>query len=162
MPSNAAVQRVRKRISILRPMRLESEVLALIDVLVVNETEATGLFGLDGIPAWTRTEWAARLPQLAESVGWHGDALIVTLGAEGSVALDQCGAVCTAVAPVIEQVDTTGAGDAFGCGLVWSLSQGATLGKALHVGNVCGAYIAAREGILAHLPRPEDLALSPA
>lgn len=143
-------------------MRLDSTMLALTDVLVLNETEATSLFGLDGVPVWTRTEWAVRMPQLAECVGWCGDALIVTLGAEGSVALDRHGAVCTAAAPEIEQMDATGAGDAFGCGLIWSLSQGATLADALGVGNACGAHIAAREGILAHLPRPAELELSPA
>ena len=143
-------------------MPLDAAMRALIDVLVVNETEAADLFGLDDAPVWTRDEWATRLPQLAESVDWRGEALVVTLGAGGSVALDRDGAVYTAAAPAIEQVDATGAGDAFGCGLVWSLSQGAALAEALLVGNACGAHIAAREGILAHLPRPEDLALSPA
>jgi sugar/nucleoside kinase (ribokinase family) len=37
------------------------------------------------------------------------------------------------------------------------LARGATPEEALRVGNACGAHIAAREGILAHLPRETDL-----
>jgi ribokinase len=141
---------------------LDAEFLALVDVLVVNETEASGLFGLDAVPVWSRAEWAAQLPALARGVPWRGEVLVVTLGAAGSVALDAQGTVYGAEAPKIEQVDATGAGDAFGCGLVWALAQGHSVQRALEVGNVCGAHIAAREGILAHLPRPGDLKLSPA
>ena len=49
-------------------------------------------------------------------------------------------------------VDATGAGDAFGAGLVSSLMRGAELGEALDVANACGAMVAAREGIWAQLP----------
>lgn len=140
-------------------MPLDAATLALIDVLVVNETEAAGLFECDGTAMCTRDEWAGCLPALAARAGWRGEALVVTLGAAGSVALARDGTVHSAPAPAIEPVDATGAGDAFGCGLVWSLARGSTLAEALHVGNACGAYIAAREGVFAHLPRPAELAL---
>lgn len=140
---------------------LDADWLAWVEVLVVNETEAAGLFGVDMDTA-PRAEWCARLPALAAAIGWRGRALVVTLGAGGSVALDAAGCVCEACAPVIQQVDATGAGDAFGCGLVRELSRGAPLAQALNYGNACGAYIAAREGIFAHLPRAQDLGLSPA
>ncbi|MEW6678766.1 MAG: PfkB family carbohydrate kinase [Pseudomonadota bacterium] len=141
---------------------LDADFLGLVDVLVVNETEAAGLFGLDVVPAWSRAEWAAQLLALVQRVPWRGEVLVVTLGDAGSVALDDRGAVHAAAAPKIDQVDATGAGDAFGCGLVWALAQGQSVQRALETGNACGAYIAAREGILAHLPRPGDLKLSPA
>jgi sugar/nucleoside kinase (ribokinase family) len=57
----------------------------------------------------------------------------------------------------IQQIDATGAGDAFGCGLVWSLLRGLPLTESLRVGNACGALIAAREGILDGLPRRAEV-----
>ncbi len=140
---------------------LDAELLGWVDVLVVNETEAAGLFDVD-MAAATRAVWRARLPALAAAIGWCGRALVVTLGAGGSVALDATGGVCEADAPPIRQVDATGAGDAFGCGLVRALSTGAPLVDALRYGNACGAHIAAREGILAHLPRADEVVFSPA
>lgn len=137
---------------------LDAELLSWVDVLVVNETEAAGLFGDALMAGADRAAWLARLPVLAAAIGWRGQALVVTLGAAGSVALDAVGRVWAAAAPSIRQVDATGAGDAFGCGLVDALSRGATLVDALRLGNRCGAHIAAREGILAHLPRRQDLA----
>jgi len=79
------------------------------------------------------------------------------LGEQGSVALDQEGKVLSQAADPIRQVDTTGAGDAFGSGLVWSLLRGLGPADALRVANACGALIAAREGILEGLPRPSEL-----
>lgn len=136
---------------------LNAELLGWVSVLVVNETEAAGLFGEAALAGAERATWAARLPVLAAALGWRGQALVVTLGAAGSVALDAEGRVWTAAAPAIRQVDATGAGDAFGCGLVAALCRGAPLAEALQQGNRCGAYIAAREGIFAHLPRQQDL-----
>lgn len=138
---------------------LDPATLALVDVLVVNETEATAFFCLNSPPVWTRREWADRLPQLCRSVGWAGDTLVLTLGADGSLSLDAAGCIREATAPTIRQVDATGAGDAFGCGLVCALMLGATLDEALAAGNACGAHVAAREGIFAHLPRLDEVPL---
>jgi ribokinase len=137
---------------------LDAELLGWVDVLVVNETEAAGLFGEGDMTRADRHAWSDRLPAMAGTIGWRGKALVVTLGSAGSVALDAKGQVCAAAAPTIQQVDATGAGDAFGCGLIEALSHGSPLVEALHRGNLCGAHIAAREGILAHLPRRHELA----
>ncbi len=139
---------------------LDTELLGWVDVLVVNETEAAGLFGDAAMAGADRAAWRVRLSALAAAIGWRGRALVVTLGPAGSVALDAEGQVWSADAPNIRQVDATGAGDAFGCGLVDALARGATLVEALRRGNQCGAHIAAREGVLAHLPRRHELAAS--
>ncbi|MBK8973295.1 MAG: ribokinase [Hahellaceae bacterium] len=136
---------------------LDRGLLSWVDILVVNETEAAGMFEEPDLIKAEPEKWAARLSSLAESIGWRGRSLVVTLGAAGSLALDAEGNVLVAEAPGIRQVDATGAGDAFGCGLVAVLAQGGCLADALQFGNRCGAYIAAREGILAHLPRREEL-----
>lgn len=140
------------------PWRAPAEgLVALTDVLVVNAHEAALLFNAPQSANWSLAEWVVHLTALAVQIGWSGRILIVTLAHEGSVALDDLGNTFSEAAFEIQQVDATGAGDAFGCGLVYSLLRGASLGEALRVGNACGAYIAAREGILAHLPRYADL-----
>ena len=140
------------------PWRTPAEgMLALTDVLVVNATEAALLFDNPQTANWGFKEWAAQLPALAARIGWRGRILVVTLAHEGCVALDASGNTVSKAAFEIRQVDATGAGDAFGCGLVYGLLRGGPLNEALRVGNACGAYVAAREGILAHLPRHADL-----
>lgn len=131
--------------------------IALTDVLVVNAHEAALLFDVPESAIWGLEAWVEHLSALAVQVGWSGRILIVTLAHEGSVALDNLGNTFSEAAFKIQQVDATGAGDAFGCGLVYSLLREASLSEALRVGNACGAYIAAREGILAHLPRYAEL-----
>lgn len=140
------------------PWRTPAEgMLALTDVLVVNTTEAALLFDDPQTANWGRAEWVAQLPTLAARIDWRGRILVVTLAHEGCVALDASGNTLNEAAFEIRQADATGAGDAFGCGLVYSLLRGDSLNEALRVGNACGAHIAAREGILAHLPRHADL-----
>ncbi|OYY95345.1 MAG: hypothetical protein B7Y41_02250 [Hydrogenophilales bacterium 28-61-23] len=140
------------------PWRTPPEgMLPLTDVLVVNASEAAHLFDAPPSADWGTAAWLAQLPGLAAQSDWRGRLLVVTLAHEGCVALDISGNAISAPAFEIEQIDATGAGDAFGCGLVWSLLRGESPGEALRVGNACGAYIAAREGILAHLPRIADL-----
>lgn len=134
------------------------EMLALTDVLVVNATEAAWLFDAPESLDWGRLEWSTHLPALAARIDWRGRLLVVTLAALGCVALDAAGNTMSTPAFEIRQIDATGAGDAFGCGLVCGLLQGLPLPEALRIGNACGAHIAAREGILAHLPAHADLA----
>jgi ribokinase len=136
---------------------LAGELAALTDLTVVNASEAALMFSQPGALDWGREEWAERLPALANRIAWTGALLMVTLGEAGSVALHSGGLCLARPAYPIRQVDATGAGDAFGSGLVWSLLRGETLDEALGVANACGALVAARRGILDGLPGPADL-----
>ncbi len=141
------------------PWRAPAEgLLGLTDVLVVNALEAALLFNAPQSTNWSLAEWCKYLPGLAVQMVWNGRILIVTLAHEGCVALDALGNTFSGAAFEIKQVDATGAGDAFGCGLVYGLLRGESLSEAVRIGNACGAHVAAREGILAHLPRHADLA----
>lgn len=140
---------------------IDRELLGLTDVLVVNACEAASLFA-QGVQTqghdWPRSEWAAHLPALAAGIGWQGRLLVVTLAEAGCVALAGAEHVCEAAAFPVEQVDATGAGDAFGCGLLHALARGERLSEALRFANACGAHVASRAGVFAHLPRPADVA----
>jgi ribokinase len=127
------------------------------DVLVVNEIEAARYLGIPKAANYSTQDWQARLAGLAAARRWQGDLLAVTLGARGAVALEASGATLWETAFRVEQIDPTGAGDAFGCGLVMALMRGDAPREALRVANACGAIIAASEGILAHLPDRETV-----
>ena len=79
----------------------------LIDVLIVNETEACEILGI----AQGELPW----PEVVERLHGLGPATVVaTLGEQGALVWHE-GTVETIPAPVVEVVDTTGAGDSF-CG----------------------------------------------
>ncbi|HUO54292.1 MAG TPA: PfkB family carbohydrate kinase [Rhodoblastus sp.] len=136
----------------------ETELLDLADVLVVNQPEAAHLFGDESVVGWSPPDWVEKLPALAVARGFLGRLLVVTLAGEGAIALTPEGAVRYAPAFPIDQVDATGAGDAFGAGLVWSLGQGRDIVTALREANACGAMVARRRGILDHLADAASLA----
>jgi ribokinase len=108
-----------------RPM--SPELLAMVDLLVVNRVEAEDITGLRQPP-----EGAAR------SLGRLGPpSVIVTLGADGAALWD--GTTYTAPAFPATVVSTHGAGDAFLGAMVAELSRGADLRAALAFGQAAGA-----------------------
>lgn len=137
--------------------QIDDEMLMLTDMLVVNVTEAARLFNQPDLERLTRDAWLEQLPTLSQKIGWLGQWLVVTLAEAGCVAIDQAGQVVKQPAYPIRQIDATGAGDAFGCGLLWALGRSLPLTECLQIGNACGALIAAREGILEGLPRPAEV-----
>lgn len=126
--------------------------MALTDVLVVNATEAVQLLGEAEADLWSRAQWSLQLPHWARKIGWPGrlpeQLLVVTLGEDGCVALSGDGQIFSVPAYRIRQLDATGAGDAFGAGLLYGLMRGDTVEESLRFASACGALIAARIGIL--------------
>ncbi|GAA1337142.1 ribokinase [Actinocatenispora thailandica] len=115
-----------------------AELLAGVDVLVVNETEATALAGT-GPPG----ETAGWLPVAAALRALGPAAVVITLGGDGAVACAGDEAWHQAALPAAV-LDTTGAGDAF-CGvLAAALADGRSLPRAVRAG--CAAGAAATEG----------------
>jgi len=101
---------------------LPARVLADLEILVVNEIELAAVSGRPDAPP------AEQAGHLARS---HDLACIVTLGAEGAIAMAPNEA-WRIPALRITAVDTTGAGDAFSGVLAASLARGAGLAQALH------------------------------
>ncbi|QEE62128.1 ribokinase [Salinibacterium sp. dk2585] len=101
--------------------------LAHVDILVVNESEARDLGGLDHlVAAGPRT-------------------VVMTLGEKGAVWRSEGDSGQVAAFP-IEAVDTTGAGDAFCGALVASLAQGHDIAQALRRASAAGAITAQHLG----------------
>ena len=107
--------------------------LARVDVLVPNRGELAALAGRDGDPA-----------QLAAGLDGVG-AVVVTLGADGALVVDG-GRAEHVPAPVVDAVDTTGAGDAFCGALAAALVGGAELVEAARLAVAFAAESVTRPG----------------
>jgi ribokinase len=125
---------------------LPPALLSLIDILIVNEGELAELAGPQG-------DARAQLQRMAT----FGIAtVIVTLGAEGCIALHQ-GQFLQQSAFQISVVDTTAAGDTF-CGtLVAALSQGATLHIALQTASAASALTCTKLGAQSSIPHRQEV-----
>lgn len=116
--------------------------LAEVDDLIVNETEAAALTG-KAVAGRNEALGAAREllalhPRLAR--------VIITLGADGCVYAERNGGSGHQAAFSVQVVDTTGAGDAF-CGVyAASITEGLTLTRALARAQAAGALCTTRPG----------------
>lgn len=123
----------------------------LADVVIANETEFERLAGQDDMTAEDREAALRRLHAAT------GQTLIVTLGAEGVIAIHE-GALLRAEGLVIEPVDTVGAGDTF-CGyLAAGLDQGLDFADALRRAAVAGSLACLKAGAQPSIPLSADVA----
>ena len=109
---------------------LPRSMLGLLDVLVVNESEATVIAKGWGMP---------REPErLAECMAEAGVTGVVTLGAAGAVVFTD-GMLLEVPARAVHVIDTTGAGDAFAGALTAALDCGAPIQAAMEAAAAAGA-----------------------
>ena len=133
-------------------MELDPAVLRASDPLVVNEHEAALVLAQlsPGI------ETPQQPAQIAADLREAGIASVVlTLGAEGSLAVDADGQHRIPAAPVTA-VDTTGAGDAFIGALAVGLARGESLPLAARFASRVGAFAATGQGAQPSYPGVED------
>ncbi|MFM8593285.1 MAG: PfkB family carbohydrate kinase, partial [Chloroflexota bacterium] len=124
--------------------------LPVIDVLIVNETEASDLLGYEVGPE-NAAEAAAGLAAMGPS------AIAITLGAAGAVVLTPDG-VSSLPAPKVTVVDTTGAGDAF-CGAVAArLAAGQSVAEAAQAGVIAGSLATTKAGAQPSMPTAAEIA----
>jgi ribokinase len=123
--------------------RLSDELLALIDVLVVNQGELSIVADHQGRIA----ECLARIDV---------PCTVVTMGPQGSCAWSK-GVFSNHPAFKVTAVDSTGAGDTF-CGvLVAALSRGNELSQALRLASAAGALACTRFGAQSSIPTQAEV-----
>ncbi|NRP71891.1 Ribokinase [Ensifer psoraleae] len=121
------------------------------DTVIANETEFELLAGRSGIDAAARE---AAMKQLHQETG---QTVIVTLGAEGVIAIHD-GAVHRAKGLTVEPVDTVGAGDTF-CGyLAAGLDAGLAFADALRQAAVAGSLACLKPGAQPAIPLATEVA----
>jgi ribokinase len=122
--------------------------LALVDYLVVNETE---LFSLAGAGA-------TDLPSAVATLRARGArTIVVTLGATGARLIPVDGDALMVRAYTVDVVDSTAAGDAFVGAFGVALAEGADDATALRRGNAAGALAVTRAGAQPSLPTRAEL-----
>jgi ribokinase len=139
---------------------LPRELLRMVDVLVVNRTEAAILLGMD--PAVDAARLAIRLPELGVPT------VILTQGAQGAIVAHK--GRPRRVPPVrVQAIDSVGAGDAF-CGALaagWGAAHAAMKAKnpdefrlveeAVDRAAVAGALATTKQGAMPSMPRVEEV-----
>jgi ribokinase len=138
------------------PVRpIPAEAYPLVDLLVVNETEAEGLSGIAVADASDARRAAAEL--IARGAG----GVLVTLGSKGSY-YAEAGAQAEAVglftpARKVRAVDTTAAGDTFIGAFTAAAAEGRPAAEALAFATAASAITVTREGAQASIPRREEI-----
>lgn len=124
------------------------DLLPLVSILIVNAGEAAALLNVSeiGDPA-TAVSALLRL---------RPGAVALTLGAGGVCAGNRDG-IASHGAPVVEVVDSTGAGDTFCGALVAELARGASLGDATRYGVLASALSVTRAGAQPSIPTHEQV-----
>jgi ribokinase len=133
---------------------MSGELLALVDILVLNETELGLLAGVELCDG----DEAARILDVARKLQTREDQTIcVTLGKRGVLAL--AGREEIAVqGRVVKAIDTTGAGDCFVGALAAQLADGATLRAALAFANAAASISVQRMGAGPSMPTAAEVA----
>jgi len=134
--------------------KMSSELLALVDILVLNETELGFLADVE----LTDSDEAAKIIDVARKLQARADQTIcITLGKRGVLAL--AGSKEFAVpGRVVKAVDTTGAGDCFVGALASQLADGVPLRAALAFANAAASISVQRMGAGPSMPTAAEVA----
>jgi ribokinase len=122
---------------------LPAELLANVDLLVVNEVEAQAITGL---PTPDMSALLALVPRV-----------VMTLGGAGSRYAERDGRDQTVPAFVVEATDTTAAGDAFTAALAVAWGEGRDLLEAVRWANAAGAACVRKLGASNALPSRAEI-----
>jgi ribokinase len=126
---------------------LSQELLASVDILTPNETEASLLLGLQ--PGRVSTSEAVAL---ARSLRERGPkAVLLKLGDQGCYYLDGDRELFSPAFPVVAK-DTTAAGDTFNAALAVALAEDRGIEEALRFANAAAAISVTRMGAQASVP----------
>lgn len=134
--------------------KMSGELLALVDILVLNETELGFLAGVE----LSDSDEAATIIAVARKLQARADQTIcITLGKRGVLAL--AGREEFAVpGRAVKAVDTTGAGDCFVGALASQLAEGVQLRSALAFANAAASISVQRMGAGPSMPTAAEVA----
>lgn len=134
--------------------KMSGELLALVDILVLNETELGFLAGVE----LSDSDEAAKIIAVARKLQAREDQTIcVTLGKRGVLAL-AASEEFAVQGRVVKAVDTTGAGDCFVGALASQLADGVPLRAALAFANAAASISVQRMGAGPSMPTAAEVA----
>lgn len=132
------------------PQPLSDDLLAKVDIITPNETEASILSGVK-VTDMDDAKKAARVLK-AKGIG-H---VIITMGNKGALVLTD--SMEYVIDPIkVNVVDTTGAGDAFNGGLATALAEGLDVVQAVRFANATGALSVTKLGTAPAMPYRDEI-----
>ena len=143
------------KITILNPapiQKLDQQLLQDTDYLIANETEASFLVG-SAVEHLSQDEAVTIARQLQKN---GSKKVIITLGEQGSVYLDQEKELFTP-AYKVKAVDTTAAGDAFCGAFATAISENKPVEYALKFASAAGGLAATKAGAVPSLPSQQEI-----
>lgn len=130
--------------------KISDSIMALVDTVTPNETEAHALTGVEVVDLAT----AHKAAQVFFEKGVKN--VVITLGAKGVYCSDgTCEELIDRIN--VQAVDTTGAGDAFNGGFVTALSRGMRMFDAVRYGNCTGALSVTKIGTAPAMPYKKEI-----
>ncbi len=127
---------------------LSQDVLALVDIITPNQTEAEIIAGVSSRDA----------ESAALALREHGaNTVVLTLGSKGVLLCDENGTQRFPAFKVETVVDTTGAGDAFNGGLAVALAEAQPLADAIRFASAAAAISVTRPGATDSLPTRQEV-----
>ena len=113
------------------------EVMPLVTWLFMGDSEAKQLFEAND-PLFVYEK--------IRSLGFKGRGLVIKQGANGSTAITEDGLYQEDAFPVIQVVDTVGAGDGYNAGFIAGIHAGWEIQQAMKLGSIIGAYAVSSHG----------------
>jgi ribokinase len=128
------------------------ELLGLVDILILNETEL-GLLAKTGL---RDTDDPVRFLEAARSLQTKGNTICVTMGKRGALALVESRPL---IIPgrAVKAIDTTGAGDCFVGAVAAQLAAGKSIANALGYANVAASICVQRMGAAPSMPTAAEV-----
>lgn len=134
-------------------MPIDRELMALVDILILNESELGLLAGVE----LHDTDPDARFVDAASTLQTdHRPNICVTLGRRGVIALVD-GQVHLEAAHLVKAIDTTGAGDCFVGAIAAQLADGHSLQNAIGYANVAASLCVQRMGAGPSMPTAKEV-----
>src|SRR4051794_1297837 len=133
-------------------MKLERELLDLVDILVLNENE----LGFLTANEFDANDDPKRFVAAALSLVGRDKIICITLGARGVLALID-GAPLIIPGRPVKAVDTTGAGDCFVGAFAAQLARGTTVPYALNYANAAASICVQRMGAAPSMPTAQEV-----
>ena len=130
---------------------LDDDIYKLCDYVTPNESEASGISGVEVVDLDSARKAADVL--LRKGVG----AAVITLGGQGSLLHTATQSLHIPIYPAGKVVDTTGAGDAFNGGFAAALARGETPERAAHFGSATAGISVTRPGTAPSMPTLEEV-----
>jgi ribokinase len=132
--------------------KFDKELLDLVDILIINETELGFLTGHE----LRDTDDHARFTEAARTLAGKDKIICVTLGKRGVMALVE-GEPLIVAGRAVKAIDTTGAGDCFVGALASQLAGGRAIGDALGYANAAASICVQRMGAAPSMPTAAEV-----